>query len=245
VTIDHDLGPVTGKLAALLAAERRAPAAPAADRARVWSAIVAKLPPPGGDGGGGDGGGGVATAATTKTALPWIAGAAGAGAAVIAIVVATRPPRAPSPAPAPAVVVVTSDAAVEPVVVPVPDPPPPDLPPAVALPSQPGPRSAPPPPPPPPPPDDDPAPAAEPEDVLIERARISLVRAHFDEAQRLLAEHEQRFPRGPMRGERELLYVRALLGASKRSAAEARAAALRAADPDNPSLPAIDAALAK
>jgi hypothetical protein len=260
MSVEHDLGPLPDALAALVAAERRAPAAPAADRARVWAAIAAKLPPPDGgpgdagpDAGPGDGGaigGGpapagaaAAGAATAKAALPWIAGVAGAG-AVVAIVVATRTPAPPRPPPGvSAVVAAPPDAAPAPALAP--DAPPAALPTAApttaAPPPRVTPRAAP----------DRPAPAREPgsapvaEDVLIERARISLVRARFDEAIGLLAEHETRFPRGPMRGERELLYVRALLGTSNRAAAEARAARLHAADPHNPSLRAIDAALAR
>jgi outer membrane protein assembly factor BamD (BamD/ComL family) len=86
---------------------------------------------------------------------------------------------------------------------------------------------------------------AEPEDALIERARIALARSRFDEAFSLLAQHEKRFPAGSLRSQRELLIVRALLGTSNRAQAIDRAERLRLANPSDPSLPAIDALLAK
>lgn len=87
--------------------------------------------------------------------------------------------------------------------------------------------------------------ATDTEDMLIARARVSLARARFDEALALLARHEERFPRGDHRSERELLIVRALIGTSDRAAAVERAERLRRSNPADPSLPAIDALLRK
>jgi hypothetical protein len=89
------------------------------------------------------------------------------------------------------------------------------------------------------------SPVGDAEDVVIERARIALARSQFDDALKLLSEHEQRFPNGPLRSERELLFVRALLGTSDRASAIERAQRLRRAHPDDPALPAIEAVLAR
>jgi hypothetical protein len=260
MSVDPELGPEPAVLRDLLAAERRVPEASAATRARVWAGVVGKLPPPGGGGGGdpsGDGGaghgdpdpgevpsgGGGASAARpaaigAKAALPWLAGvlALGVGVAIVAVVARSSSP-APDPLPPPAAPRIAAPIAP-------PIAPSSSAPPLPTLPNA-GPSQA-------------PASrvvrqraasigdAASPsEDVLIERARMSLARARFDEALALLTEHEQRFAAGVLRGERELLIVRALIGTNRRADAEARAAGLRRSDPDNPQLRAIDAVLAR
>lgn len=276
MSVDPKLGALPDALVGLVAAERRAPAAPAGDRARVWAAIAANLPGPGtggpsdpepGAGGTSEPGGGTtgpggspvpgpaaggatAAASATRGALPWVAAVAAIGAGV-SIFVATRSPSAPPSPPAyvasaPSQATPPVPAPIEPVREPAPPPAPVTPEPAAAPPARHAPASR----------TRDvsrparpaaPAgqPAADVEDVLIERAKLALARTRFDEALALLMQHERRFPNGALRGRRELLIVRALLGRSDRAGATARAERLRRADPDDPSLPAIDAALAR
>jgi hypothetical protein len=226
---DHDLGPVSESLRTLIAAESRPPGAPPEARARVWSAIAGKLPP-----GGTPGGGAAPTPASNgafaKLALPVVGGAIAAAIAIaIGVALDDRAPTPPSRTPPPPAEPAASS---------------PPMPPAASVttapPRAPAPRAA--------------VAAPQPQrqeaaspssDEVIERARIALARARFEDALRLLADDEQRFPADTRRGERDLLFVRALLGSSNRAAAQHRAARLRQLDPTSPSLPAIDAALAK
>jgi hypothetical protein len=199
----------------------------------------------------------------------WL-GATAAAIGGVSIYVATRDPEppavvatapAPVPGPTPDLVPVPPPApAPDPVPVPDPDPDPDPVPVSV---SDSGPVPAPGPGPAPAPAPDSPRPIPRPaaaadaappadaaaapdtEDVLVERAKIALARSRFDEALALLKEHEKRFARGPLRSQRELLFIRALLGRSDRATALERADRLRHDFPDDPSLPAIDALLAK
>lgn len=68
--------------------------------------------------------------------------------------------------------------------------------------------------------------------ALLEQARRALA-SDPARALELLAEHAQRFPRGALGVEREVLAIDALVHASRRSEAEARAARLRASAPGN------------
>ncbi|MFT3695081.1 MAG: outer membrane protein assembly factor BamD [Kofleriaceae bacterium] len=203
-------------LASLVAADKRTPDPSPADAARVWSGIATKLPGPGGGGSG--------SALGLKAA---IGGLAAIG--VVVAVVATQRPKHH--------VIVEEIKIVDAGVVTPPPAPPPDAAIVVVIPVPPKKVK--------PPVDAAPAVEVDTEDMVIERAKVALARAQFDEALKLLSEHEKRFPQGPMRSERELLIVRALLGTSDRKAAVEHAERLRQANPRDPALPAIDAALAK
>lgn len=81
------------------------------------------------------------------------------------------------------------------------------------------------------------------ERAMIERARTALMRGQHAAALETLAMHAEKFPRGRLSQEREVLTIHALVGVGRRSEAEARAKRFRQRHPNSPMLAAIDAVL--
>jgi hypothetical protein len=197
----------------LLAAERQAPAPPAAVKARVFDAVRASIaapPPP------------TPTidpatsiGAAAKLTGVLLAGAI-AGAGMHAIL---RPPERE-------VTVVKIPVPIEIVrQVPIPAPPiePPITPPPRAKPR--------------------PASDLAAERVLLEQARTALAKRNPADAIAALEAHRKKFAQGQLREERLALEVQALVSADRRTDAEARAAELRTEYPRSLFLPVVDAAL--
>jgi hypothetical protein len=222
---DDAIEPLVPELAALLAAERRAPSPPAARRAR----ILARLRPivDAGAGAGAPAAASTAALASKILVAALVAGAVGVGGA---IGLARRPPgETAAPPPAPAAAPAPSTTAPErPPAAPTSQVTPPPVEPVRASPRR---R-------PPTPPTTTPAtPTAtaaraapdlaslRAEAAILERARGALAAGDPSAALATLAGAERAFPLGFLREEREALSIRALAAAGQRAAARARAAA--------------------
>lgn len=83
------------------------------------------------------------------------------------------------------------------------------------------------------------------ERTLLERARAALQRRDPEGALEAVRLHEQRFSRGKLRDERELVAVRALVASGQAERAEERARRFEESAPDSPLLPAIRRAAEK
>jgi hypothetical protein len=82
------------------------------------------------------------------------------------------------------------------------------------------------------------------ERALVDLARAGVARNQHAAALEALERHLQKFPRGRLAEERDMLWVQALVQAGRHTDARARAAAFRRRYPRSLLLPAIDAALA-
>ena len=253
---DSPIAPLSRDIEQLLALERDAygdePELKSAVLSHVELAVGLRGPSGGGDGGSGSGsppadggGGGGGGGGALRGAAGKVLGAVGAGAFVVGVVVGGLGGRALTPAPTPALTPALTHA--------------PDAT-SVAMPPQPAPRAEPMAP---DASDVDPTPRVVPsagpqpqpldapragsdlvrEREIIDAARAALSRGRPADALLATARHAERWPRGHLAEEREVIAIQALAASGRRAEADRRAGAFKRAFPSSMLIPAVDQAL--
>ena len=211
----------------------------------VELAVGLRGPSGGGDGGSGsgsppaDGGGSGGSGSVLRGAAGKVLGAVGAGAFVVGIVVGGLGGRALTPAPTPALTPALTAS-------------------SIAMPPQPAPRAEPMAP---DASDVDPTPRVVPsaghqpldapragsdlvrEREVIDAARAALSRGRPADALLATARHAERWPRGHLAEEREVIAIQALAASGRRAEADRRAGAFKRSFPSSMLIPAVDQAL--
>jgi hypothetical protein len=82
------------------------------------------------------------------------------------------------------------------------------------------------------------------ERAILDEALAALAQSDGPRALRSTGEHEQRFPHGQLREEREAIAIQGLVLAGRSEEARSRAARLQATSPNSLFLPAVEASLA-
>ena len=258
---DSPIAPLSRDIEQLLALERDAygdePELKSAVLSHVELAVGLRGPSGGGDGGSGSGsppadggggsggGGGGGGGGALRGAAGKVLGAVGAGAFVVGVVVGGLGGRALTPAPTPALTpALTPTHALTAT--------------SVAMPPQPAPRAEPMAP---DASDVDPTPRVVPsagpqpldapragsdlvrEREIIDAARAALSRGRPADALLATARHAERWPRGHLAEEREVIAIQALAASGRRAEADRRAGAFKRAFPSSMLIPAVDQAL--